>query len=608
MLPNDGKAGLGDLLRKGRKEAVNPIQGAIQGGIYHAITVSAADPEGRGRIAAYIPKLGGDPNHPMFFKYASPFGGTNGTNNYGFFAVPPDPGLTILVMFVDNGTLTEGYWFAVAQQIPDVSSGGYRGPAVPDGTGQGEGAFVDVPAAKSDKTTLYESQNAIPRDRQGEGGMVDTPAGQKFASQGTNSDRNANLAEQGTYSDLVRGNSASSPQRDASYNEPQPSKVYGMNTPGQNAITFDDGSVGDDGTIYPSQIRLTTGNGASVILDGSNDFIYMVNSSGSAWVEIGSEGNIMMYAQGSISMRAEKDFNLRADQNINIESGKNIVMKSGSRFLVNSGADFHLKSVIGQYFDSGTQTHMKAGGNMYVSTSGILHLNGPSASPAKKLEGQSMPDIQGSQSTKVNDSIVSSMPSHEPFLRPSPANSGGGDVVPDPSSYDAQSEAVNSELDAAAAAAGEVIQQGAGGGTVKYGNIGTRTIKLQPQMESILKTAASQTKLDVVITSAGQPSSGSNRVGSHRHDNGFAADVSLFNGRGPLSISNTSDIPLIKSFFQAAKNAGAISIGGGPGYMGGTAFHIDIAPGNSVPSNSGKVWGAGGTYASAPSWLKSLMG
>ena len=44
---------------------------------------------------------------------------------------------------------------------------------------------------------------------------------------------------------------------------------------------MDDGSVDDNGFVHPNQIRLQTGSGASVILDGTNDLIYMINSTGS---------------------------------------------------------------------------------------------------------------------------------------------------------------------------------------------------------------------------------------------------------------------------------------------------------------------------------------
>ena len=116
------------LLSKGlleaRKHSENPILKNIQSGIYKAITVGGEnappDPEGRGRIPAYIPKLNGDPKEPMYFQYASPYG-ANAQGSYGMFSVPPDMGVTILVFFADNGEITEGYWFAVAQEVPSIT-------------------------------------------------------------------------------------------------------------------------------------------------------------------------------------------------------------------------------------------------------------------------------------------------------------------------------------------------------------------------------------------------------------------------------------------------------------------------------------------------------
>ena len=119
-----------------RKHQENPILKNINSGIYKAITVGGKpDPEGRGRIAAYVPKLGGEPDNPMYFQYASPFGGANAQGSYGMFAVPPDAGVTILVFFAENGDLNEGMWFAVSQEVPDVV-GGASGKAKADGTGQ----------------------------------------------------------------------------------------------------------------------------------------------------------------------------------------------------------------------------------------------------------------------------------------------------------------------------------------------------------------------------------------------------------------------------------------------------------------------------------------
>jgi hypothetical protein len=106
---------------------------------------------------------------------------------------------------------------------------------------------------------------------------------------------------------------------------------------------MDDGNISPDGEIHPNQIRIQTGSGASVILDGTNDTLYMVNSTGSGWVEIGAQGEIMAYAQGSFSVRAEGDINLRADQNINMEAGERVTLRVGTTLQLIAGIKRTLK-------------------------------------------------------------------------------------------------------------------------------------------------------------------------------------------------------------------------------------------------------------------------
>jgi len=402
----------GKLKRALRREASNissPILEELQKGIYKAITVQEnpranppapfIDPTGRGRLAAYVPALGGIPEDPDFFEYASPFGGIVKEGNYGFFGVPVGEAVTILVFFADGGNATEGYWFAVAQSIPDIVSGGYSGEAKVTGDGQGEGVFKDIPASKTQSKTIGDA--AITKEKELE-----------------NNPRNKILADQGTYSDPLRGTSTSSPLRDASYEIPQETKVTGWKTPAGSSITMDDGSINDTGEIHAEQIRITTASGAAVILDGSNDFIYAVNSSGSGWVEIGANGEVMVYAEGSLSMRTEKDFNLRADKNVNIEAGENIYMHSiKGDTKINSDKEIHLRSKGNQFLQSEAGMNINVGVNCIVTTGGKLHLNGPIASESELILVDSMPDIQDLTCTEVKDTIVSEMPTHEPFIR-----------------------------------------------------------------------------------------------------------------------------------------------------------------------------------------------
>ena len=400
----DGK--LKRALKREADRSANPFSEELEKGIYKAVTVLEnpttkevfIDPDGRGRVAAYVPALGGSPDDPDFFEYASPFGGTVKEGNYGFFGVPVGEAVTILVFFADGGNATEGYWFAVAQEIPDIVSGGYSGEAKVTGEGYGEGVFKDIPASKTQSKTIGDA--AITKEKELE-----------------NNPRNKILADQGTYSDPLRGTSTSSPLRDASYEIPQETKVTGFKTPAGSSITMDDGSINDTGEIHAEQIRITTASGAAVILDGSNDFIYAVNSSGSGWVEIGANGEVMVYAEGSLSMRTEKDFNLRADKNINLEAGENINIRSVKHTKINSDKELHLRSKGNQFLQSEATMNVNVGVDCIVTTGGKLHLNGPIAQKSELILVGSMPDIQDLTCTEVKDTIVSEMPTHEPFIR-----------------------------------------------------------------------------------------------------------------------------------------------------------------------------------------------
>jgi hypothetical protein len=162
----------------------------------------------------------------------------------------------------------------------------------------------------------------------------------------------------------------------------------------------------------------------------------------------------------------------------------------------------------------------------------------------------------------------------------------------------------NEGIDASSVA----ISPGLGGGTVKYGNANaTRKGKLTPRLEGILNQAAKKTGLDVVIHSGGQPSSGTGRTGTHRHDNGFAGDIWLYKNGKQLGTGTNASADVI-AFAQAAKDAGATGIGAGDGYMRGNSMHVDISRGNSVGDEAGTHWGRDNSSDNSPQWLRNIMG
>lgn len=128
----------------------------------------------------------------------------------------------------------------------------------------------------------------------------------------------------------------------------------------------------------------------------------------------------------------------------------------------------------------------------------------------------------------------------------------------------------------------------------------TRNLPISARVNVQLERAATAVgNLKVEVFSGGQPRSGPNRVGSHRHDEGEAADIQLrdtMTGK-LLDMRNPGDRMRMQQFITAAVAAGATGVGAAEGYMGPHGIHI----GGGTPA----AWGADGTSASAPDWVRA---
>jgi hypothetical protein len=304
--------------------------------------------------------------------YMSPFFGRtdvkhNGKDNdynntqksYGFWAVPPDVGSTVVVIFIE-GNPKRGYWFGCIQD-EDVNFmlPGYAATEnnVEGGLDTPYGHAARVPVAEYNKN--YPSNNST-----GDKTKIKKPA-HPFAQQ---------LADQGLLLDDTRGITTSSARREF------PSMVFGISTPGPldkrsgaqtgaygtsdhqirnapvsrlggSSFVMDDGddhylrksspsksgpdyaaveeneTGGDVTRPHNELIRLRTRTGHQILLHNSEDLIYITNSRGTAWIELTSDGKIDVYAQDSISMHTEQDFNFYAGRDFNFEAGRNFNTK-----------------------------------------------------------------------------------------------------------------------------------------------------------------------------------------------------------------------------------------------------------------------------------------
>jgi len=153
---------------------------------------------------------------------------------------------------------------------------------------------------------------------------------------------------------------------------------------------------------------------------------------------------------------------------------------------------------------------------------------------------------------------------------------------------------------------------------------------IQKQLMSILINVCVQTGLYATIVSGGQMSlsecksrggykngkewyipgvSRAVRTGSVRHDNGWAADLTVYRDASRssslnFSVNSNPDADVLR-FVRACKAAGIQAVGAGPGYMAGN-LHVDISAGKGTGAGSAKYWGKEG--ATPPQWLAQIMG
>ncbi len=134
---------------------------------------------------------------------------------------------------------------------------------------------------------------------------------------------------------------------------------------------------------------------------------------------------------------------------------------------------------------------------------------------------------------------------------------------------------------------------------LRYANQGAT--RNQPLSDELVRALAYLEPMGITaeVFSGGQPSSGPNRVGSHRHDHGQSGDIRFYKDGKPISWANEADLPLFREIVSKGKAAGITGFGAGPGYMGEGTMHIGFG--------SPSVWGAGGKGANAPAWLREAF-
>jgi hypothetical protein len=310
----------------------------------------------------------------------------NTQKSYGMWMIAPDPGTTVIIIFID-GDPKRGYWIGCVQD----ENMNFMVPGI-------AGTLANVEKEK-DKTTSTP---------------LKVPVGEynkKFNSSTTDPTKFTKpkhpfaqiLIDSGLAMDDIRGVTSSSARRET------PSMVFGISTPGPLDKDGPVGSIGkkehvskspvsrkggstfvmDDGDdkflrkkpatsggpeyVSPEQgekggdfniphnelVRIRTRSGHQILLHNSEDLIYISHGSGNSWIEMTANGKIDVYAKDSISFHTDNDFNFSAGRDINFQATGEINMVSTGATRITPTANFEVKAA-NTNIDGG-QIHLNSG-------------------------------------------------------------------------------------------------------------------------------------------------------------------------------------------------------------------------------------------------------
>ncbi len=439
-------------------------------GPFLGIIKNNVDPARLGRLAVFVPDIGGDEDDASKWyvvRYASPFlgstlglpGSDDPTNfsfsqqTYGFWAVPPDVGNFVLLTFV-MGDPTRGYWFACVPNTQTLHM--VPGLASPD-----SGKINEDPGFGKGRIT---SESFLPTaELVTETAQADTDPKFYELPKVVHTWQANIVIEQGLDKDSIRGTVSSSCQRET------PSQVVGLSSPGRtspdttdfpnlaelikdqslsaatvqtfpnrkggHSLVMDDGDVFDQNRLF----RLRSSAGHQILMHDSKNLMYISNSLGTAWVELTADGSVNIFSNSNVSIRAQQDLNLHADNNINITSGNTIKMFANKYFLnetqhyqltatknyslnagnigIKSGTTLHMQAVSGGWKTSADL--VLKGRKVYLNT-----LTPPNPLTNLPLEFYQQANVEYDKNAKVwkisstlFESLSPFAPTHEPWSR-----------------------------------------------------------------------------------------------------------------------------------------------------------------------------------------------
>lgn len=366
-----------------------------------AVVMDNRDPNKTGRLKIWISGSQSDQMEKgawLTVRYASPFAGRspgqtnatsfqNQTKSYGFWAVPPDVGSTVIVFFA-NGNIHDGYWFGCVYD--DRMNSMVPGPATVKLDKYGSDAAI--PVVDYDRNTV--SADMVEK-------YINVPLVEGLRKQNLLYDPELGLVNRSSTRQVT-------------------STVYGLSTPRGQSIILDDGytdeelkgqtwdddvdgyqntqfgnTAGDTriGGRKAEGIVFRTRSGAQFLLSEDKGNVFIINRDGTARLEMTPEGHIIIHGDKSLSIRTGEDINFIAGKDINMEAAGKLNLQIGGdtklnlkgkldtivggQLVLNAGADMRVlaKSTLRL---QGSEIHGTASGTISYTSTGAMNLKGSS--------------------------------------------------------------------------------------------------------------------------------------------------------------------------------------------------------------------------------------
>ena len=357
-------------------------------GITIGMVVDVNDPQQMGRIRVMCPALGDRPEQNVtdiqWASYAAPFGGitTGGTRGpeqgtssgpvaYGMWSIPK-VGSYALVMCIDGHpdyrvwigclygtflphTMPSGRWVDQESDGPLTSTENPLEPLYTNMRTAFSNSKIPFKDAFEAKTRAVDNQvSAV--DVEVLDQVTSSKVDDKF--DGT-ANADGSMKDRGTR----RGYQQSRQRPDIKFRSTGgnfDSQVYSVTTPGMHSFTMDD-------SITNGRIRIRSTSGNQIILDDTNERIYISSSHGNNWFEMDKQGNIDVYSSKRISFHALEGFNFKTEGAFRVDA---------SEIHLNASYNWRATSKIAMDIRADGVMNIHTGGILNLSTSGVTATTG----------------------------------------------------------------------------------------------------------------------------------------------------------------------------------------------------------------------------------------